>query len=845
MVFRVTWRIAMTALVGQVFFSGMSVASGTLADFRRAESLRGRLSSKVFRDTIDPQWFADGTMFWYRVATGPDTHEFVLVDAERGCRRRAFDHARLADALAASGVRDALPDALPIDQLEFSSDLQTVQFRAGGRLWRCDLNQITLDILGDVQDVSLPSYPPDRAPRSSARTGVETQLVFVNLTEREVELFWLDFDGQRRSYGTLQPGGQSRQHTYAGHVWLAAEKDGNAIAIYQAIEPPARVLIGAAAESDPGEASERRARQERPDRAVSPDQQWRAFIRDYNVWLRDLHKGNDIQISRDGTSGDAYVAQFHWSPDSQKLAVIRRQPAQERKVYFVESSPRDQLEPKLHSFNYLKPGDRVAVDTPQLFDIASKSHLPVSDALFANPYVINGYRWRPDSSRFTFIYNQRGHQALRLVAVDAVTGQANAVVDERSDTFICYSSKFFCEYLDPSNEVIWMSERDGWNHLYLYDSETGQVKNQITKGPWVVRSVEHVDADNRQIWFRAGGIVPEQDPYYLHYARINFDGSGLTLLTEGNGTHTVQFSPDRRFYIDSWSRVDLPPIHVLRRAEDGVQICELERADATALVAAGWQAPEPFTAKGRDGQTDIYGVILRPTTFDPNQRYPVLEHIYAGPHDSFVPKSFRAYYRMMDLAELGFVLVQIDGMGTSNRSKAFHDVCWQNLADSGLPDRVLWIKAAAKRYPYLDAGRVGIYGGSAGGQSAAAAVMTHGDFYKAAVADCGCHDNRMDKIWWNEQWMGWPVGPHYAANSTVTLAPGLKGKLLLIVGEMDRNVDPASTMQVVDALIRADKDFEMLVVPGAGHGAAEGRYASRRRADFFVRHLLGVEPRRE
>ena len=257
------------------------------------------------------------------------------------------------------------------------------------------------------------------------------------------------------------------------------------------------------------------------------------------------------------------------------------------------------------------------------------------------------------------------------------------------------------------------------------------------------------------------------------------------------------------------------------------------------MLQTGWKIPERFAAKGRDGTTDIYGVIFRPTNFDPAKKYPIIEEIYAGPQDSFVPKRFASFYPHQAMAELGFIVVQIDGMGTSNRSKKFHDVCWKNLADAGLPDRILWIRAAAAKYPYLDLNRVGIYGGSAGGQSAAAAVMTHGDFYKAAVADCGCHDNRMDKIWWNEQWMGWPVGPQYAANSNVTLAPGLKGKLLLIVGEMDTNVDPASTMQVVDALIRADKDFELLVIPGSNHGAAESPYGRRRRADFFVRNSAG------
>ena len=388
-----------------------------------------------------------------------------------------------------------------------------------------------------------------------------------------------------------------------------------------------------------------------------------------------------------------------------------------------------------------------------------------------------------------------------------------------------------------------MSERDGWNHLYLYDANTGRVKNQITRGEWVVRNVDNVDEEKRQIWFRAGGIRPGQDPYYVQSCRVNFDGSDLTVLTEGDGTHAVEFSPDRQFFIDTWSRVDLPPVHELRRASDGKLVCALEQADWSELLQTGWRAPERFVAKGRDGKTDIYGVIIRPRDFDPNQRYPVIEEIYAGPQSAFVPKAFSAYSGMQGLAELGFILVKIDGMGTSQRSKAFHDVCWKNLGDAGFPDRILWIKAAAAKYPCMDLTRVGIYGGSAGGQSSTRALLAYGDFYKVAVSDCGCHDNRMDKIWWNELWMGWPIGPEYEQQSNVTQAHNLTGKLLLMVGEMDENVDPSSTLQVVNALIKADKDFDLLINTGKGHGSGESEYGRRRRADFFVRHLLGVEPR--
>jgi dipeptidyl aminopeptidase/acylaminoacyl peptidase len=342
----------------------------------------------------------------------------------------------------------------------------------------------------------------------------------------------------------------------------------------------------------------------------------------------------------------------------------------------------------------------------------------------------------------------------------------------------------------------------------------------------------------------------DQDPYFIHYYRINLDGTGLVALTEGNGNHTVQFSPDRKFIIDTYSRVDMAPIHELRRCSDGKLVCKLEEADITELKDSGWEAPEVFTAKGRDGKTDIWGVIRRPKNLDPTQKYPILENIYNGPQGAYVPKSFSAGNRSSGMAEAGFILVQCDAMGTAFRSKAFHDVCWHNLSDAGLPDRIAWIKAAAEKYPYMDINRVGIFGTSAGGQNAAAAVIFHPEFYKCAVANSGCHDNRLDKASWNEQWMGY-LSPDkiwskdsdnwYAQNSNIDNAAKLRGKLFLIEGEMDDNVPPESTMRFVDALIKAKKDFDFLVVPGANHGAASP-VTQRRTLDFFVHNLQGKEP---
>jgi dipeptidyl-peptidase-4 len=584
-------------------------------------------------------------------------------------------------------------------------------------------------------------------------------------------------------------------------------------------------------------------RRQQPPRRVSPDGKWDVHFEENQLRLKELPSGKVTALDVEILGREFYEPDIYWSPDSSHFVAIHHTKGDDRKVYLIESSPRSELQPKLDSYDYLKPGDKIPIRKPHLFSVATRKKIPIKDNLFANPWDINDVRWLPDSSRFTFLYNQRGHQVLRVVSVDT-KGEASTVVEETSSTFIDYSNKTFAHPIETSNHLIWMSERSGWNHLTMIDVLTGKVEHPITRGDWLVLGVERVDPDKKQIWFRAGGIHPGQDPYHVHFARVNFDGTGLTVLTEGDGTHQVAYSPDGRFLIDTYSRVDMPPVTELRRTDDGTLVCGLERADWSKLLATGWKPPERFVAKGRDGKTDIHGIVARPTNYDSTKKYPVIEQIYAGPQGAFVPKRFAPFHGIQALAEIGFVVVQIDGMGTNWRSKAFHDVASKNLGDAGFPDRILWMKALAAKDPGLDLSRVGIYGGSAGGQNAMGAVLFHPEFYKAAVADCGCHDNRMDKIWWNEAWMGWPIGPHYAEQSNVTNAHKLTGKLLLFVGELDRNVDPASTMQVVNSLIKADKDFELVVIPGGGHGAGGGPYGERRKRDFFVRNLLGVEPRR-
>ena len=738
-------------------------AQGASADYALAEGIRAKTSGLVVDAAEPPTWLDQGDRFWYRKSV-KGGHEFVLVDATTLHKGPAFDHARLAAALATTLGTPVTAITLPFSRFTFADNDQAIEFTIGGNpraaqndtgrvIWHCTITDYTC------------------AKTRPRRNGAFTRQRFT-------------FGGGL--FGTPRP------ELNAPHV--------------------------------------------------SPDGKWEAMVQNYNIYVRPTSGGDGIMLSTEGSEGDAYdPTSITWSPDSRHLAAYRVRPGYKREVHYVESSPEDQLQPKSSTMLYNKPGDVLDKDQPVLFDVASHTQTIIDNTLFPNAYDMTALEWRHDGRAFTFEYNQRGHQVYRVIEVDANTGKARAVIDEEMPTFFEYSAKKYRYDIDDGKEIIWMSERDGWNHLYLYDGVTGTVKNQITKGDWVVRGVDWVDTTKRQIWFHASGMYPGKDPYFVHYYRIDFDGTGLVPLADADGMHTVVFSPDHQYYVDLWSRVDLPPIMELRRSSDQKVIMPLEKADDSALLATGWKPPEVFVAKGRDGKTDIWGIIIRPTNFNPHKKYPVIENIYAGPQGSFVPKTFSTQESMLAQAELGFIVVQIDGMGTSNRSKAFHDVAWKNLADAGFPDRILWHKAVAKKYPYYDISRVGIYGTSAGGQDALSALLFHGDFYKAAVAAAGCYDNRMDKIWWNEQWMGWPIGPQYAASSGVDNAYRLQGKLLLVVGEMDHNVDPSSTMQVVNALIKAHKTFDLLVVPGMDHGSG-GAYGERKRWDFFVHNLLHQEP---
>lgn len=770
-----------------VFFAALLLLSSSAfaVDYERALSLARRTENKIFRSPPTIRWLPERSEFWYSVTTAPDTREWVRVEPETGKVTRAADAASLS---------------LPA----------TVRGNA--------------------------------APRQSRASSEEIHLRIINRRGEPVELFWLDLEGRRQSYGRLTKDQPREQRSFVGHVWVVTDALGRVLMSFEALPGMGDVEVTAEAAPQPPREEQRRRRGASNQ---SPDGRWTVRFENHNALLHDGSNGETTPLTTDGTEAQPYRGPASWSPDGKAFVLLSVREAPRRKVSVVEAAPADQLQPKVRTFDYLKPGDELPRPQPVLFRLDDRRPLLIATELFPNSFTERGdvaIRWSPASDEFFFDYNQRGHQLYRIIAVNAQSGAARIVVEETARTFIDYTNKTERHWLPDSGELLWMSERDGWAHLWLYDAARGAVKQQVTRGEWVVRDIARVDEKERVVWFIASGLRAGEDPYHQHLCRVNLDGSGFRQLTEADGNHFAEFSPDGRFFIDRWSRADHPPVVELRRSADGTLVCELERADAAALLAAGWTMPERFVAKGRDGKTDIHGVLIKPSHFDPAKKYPVLEEVYAGPHGVFAPKDFGRQVRHHALAELGFIVVQADGMGTNHRGKAFHDVAWKNLQDAGFPDRIAWLRAAAATRPWLDLSRVGIHGGSAGGQTAMRALLDHADFYKAAFADCGCHDNRMDKIWWNEQWLGWPVDGSYMRASNVVDAHKLRGALMLSVGALDSNVDPASTFQVVDALQKAGKDFELLVMPGSNHGAAESPWASRRRMEFFVRHLQPAAP---
>lgn len=562
------------------------------------------------------------------------------------------------------------------------------------------------------------------------------------------------------------------------------------------------------------------------------------YWKENNLFARNIASNEIKQITFDGCDTCFYSSHVMFSPDGSHIATVKIIPAPKHMITYINSSPKEQIQPQYSQLQYTKPGDSLDFRIPVIINLTSNKVYTPSTEYFQNQYNVSAPYW-DNNATITFEYNERGHKTYRVLEMDTI-GNVRILIEETSPKYVAYSRNFRHDFND-GKRILWKSDRDGHAHLYLYDRDNNQFCKQITNGNFWVREIQHIDEKNNIIWFSANGRNPEEDPYFIHYYKINIDGTGLTDLTPEKGMHKATFTRDMAYFIDTYSTVENPPVFKLRSGIDGHEIREIAKADISQLKKSSWKAPEVFIAKGRDGKTDMWGIIQRPSNFNPHKKYPVIEYIYSGPGDQYVPKSFSTWHwYLSDLAELGFIVVQLDAMTTSFRTKEFEEVCYKNLKDSGFPDRIEWIKAAAKKYPYMDISNMGIYGCSAGGQEALGALLFYGDFYKVAYSACGCHDNRMDKIWWNEQWMG-TVDDSYSECSNVDNAKNLKGKLMLVVGEMDDNVDPASTFQVVNALIKANKDFEFIYLPGAKHTMGE-KYGEHKRYDFFVKNILGVEP---
>jgi dipeptidyl aminopeptidase/acylaminoacyl peptidase len=602
--------------------------------------------------------------------------------------------------------------------------------------------------------------------------------------------------------------------------------------------------------------------------ATSPDGKRVAFVRDYNLWVREAATGKETQLTTDGmkdfgyatnnagwTKSDAPVVA--WSPDSKRIATFQHDGRGVGEMYLVST---EAGHPKLEAWKYPLPGDdkifmieRVILEVESARTIRLKMPADAHRSTLCDHIVCGGtwadVQWSADSTQLAFVSTSRDHKQETLRVADAATGGVRDVLNEKVATFFeSGNGRVNWRYLSASKEIIWFSERDDWGRLYLYDLTTGHLKNAITTGEGNVTQLLRVDEAKRQLYFLGVGREKGRDPYFRHLYRIGFDGKELELLSPEDSDHDISLSPSGRFFTDSYSRPDAPPVAHLRDA-DGKLVLPLEKADISRLLATGWKPPRPITVKARDGVTDLYGLMFTPTQLDPNRKYPIVNNIYPGPQTGSVRgRSFSAERGdMQSLAELGFVVVQIDGMGTPWRSKKFHAAWYGDMGDNTLPDQVAGMKQLAREHAWIDLDRAGIYGHSGGGNATAAAMFRYPDFFKVGVAQAGNHDNRIYEDDWAEKWQGLLVrkpdgATNYDDQANQNHAKNLKGRLLLAHGTMDANVPPYSTLLVVNELIKANKDFDLILFPNRGHGFGNEPYMVRRRWDYFVRHLLGAEP---
>jgi dipeptidyl-peptidase 4 len=744
-------KLALLAFVSLSILLPQSNPQGTREDYERAEQfLPGNLRHRLYIGEVMPHWIAKTNRFWYRKA-GITGVEFILVDSAKGTSQPAFDHARLAAALAKATKHAYEPTRLPFTAFDFSDDAKNIQVHIDEALWTCNLD----------------NYECKPAPEPAGR--------------------------------------------------------------YE---------------------------------SASPDKQWVAYVADYNLYLRNVATGQAMPLTRDGQQDWAYAteiaglrpyveqgtqdikqdAEVFWSPDSSKLVTFRMDTRGAGRFTNLQFVPPGQLRPRAYTVVYPLPGEILPAAQPIIFDVRTGKRTEVkTDPIEMQFQGGPDFEWLADSKSFHYRHEDRGEKAIEVRLVNAETGEEKNLIREKAEHYVD-PGETFSRILEQSNDLVWTSERDGWNHLYLYDLKTGNLKAQLTQGQWVVRQIVDIDEKARRVYFLANGREKNEDPYQTHLYSVGLDGKGLALLTPENANHSVSISPDHLYFVDNASRPDLPGGSALRNLSDGSQVRVLEQTDASELLKTGWKFPEPFHGKAADGTTDLYGLIWRPSNFDPSKKYPIVEMVYTGPQAFFVPKTFGAALRgLQTTAELGFIVVMVDGRGTTGRSRAFHEFSYHNLGGS-FEDHVAVIKQMAAQFPYMDSTRVGIYGTSAGGYGSAHAILAFPDFYKVCVSISGDHDARLDKAWWNELYQGYPLGPDYAEQSNVTMAGRLQGHLLLVHGDIDDNVHVVETMRFADALMKANKDFDMLIVPNMYHGEGGNPYLARRRWDYFVQYLLGVTP---
>ncbi|MDX1544207.1 MAG: DPP IV N-terminal domain-containing protein [Christiangramia sp.] len=602
---------------------------------------------------------------------------------------------------------------------------------------------------------------------------------------------------------------------------------------------------------------------------LSPDGKKAAFIKDWNLWIRNLETGAETQLTTDGEKNFGYATDnagwrksdkpiILWSPDSEKIATYQQDQRHVNDMYLVSTKVGA---PDLQEWKYPLPTDEeiikihrviIEVDDPKVIRLdipADPRRGTLCDDISCSG-AFDDNQWNDDATKLAFVSTSRDHKSAKMRIADAETGEVREVFEEKVETqYESGQGSINWRYLPESEEIIWYSERDDWGHLYLYDSETGNLKNQITKGDFVVTELLRVDEDKRKLYFLANGREEGRDPYFSHFYSVNFDGKNLELLTPENGNHKISISPEGQYFVDNFSQPDVPNIAQLRTIK-GKLVTTLEKADISRLEEAGWKAPKPITVKSRDEKWDLYGLMFTPTHLDKSKKYPVVNYVYPGPQGGGVgSRSFSPSRRdHQALAELGFVVVVIDGTCNPDRSKSFHDACYGNMADNTLEDQISGIKQLAEKYPYMDLDHVGIWGHSGGGFATAAAMFRYPEFYKVGISESGNHDNRNYEDDWGERYIGLLTKDadgisNYEKQANQNLAENLEGKLLLAHGAMDDNVPPYNTYLVVDALIEANKDFDLIIFPHARHGYGKDYYyMMRRRWDYFVEHLMGATP---